>query len=251
MSLPIYCRPSDIVTADATWSVTAGANAAAYPLANLSDLASHTVAKSTGTTITYRATFGSAQSLDGVAFINTNATAITLSNGAGLSESIAIPATPLDGLPLDPWTDLRQVANHSSTTWDIALTGPSGVALGLPLLVETMRSIPLLWNGLGEDEQHQTIVHQTDYGVRLKLGLGVRQRVVRARLVQESFRTDLLALARDARGPKSSFLLVLDSTLNDARYVDLTSDLLSTSRLNHHATEAVLEFTEQQKGWLD
>ena len=122
--------------------------------------------------------------------------------------------------------------------------------IGLPLLVETLRSIPLLWNGLGEDEQHQTIVHQTDYGVRLKLGLGVRQRVVRARLVQESFRTDLLALARDARGPKSSFLLVLEPTQNDARYVDLTSDVLSQSRLNHHATESVLEFTEQQKGWL-
>jgi hypothetical protein len=246
----LYAKYSDIVTAGATWSVTAGANAAAYPLANVFDLKAHTVAKSTGTTITYRATFAGAQALEALAFINTNATAIQVTNGAGLNVAVSIPAIPGDALNLDPWKDLRGIGNTSSTTWNFALTGPSGVALGIPILASTIRTMPLLWAGLTEDEQHLGIIHPTDYGVRLKLGLGVRQRVIRGELIHETFRTSLLALLRDAQGPLRSFLFILDDAQNDALYVDLTDDVTSVSRLNPRASHVNVVFTEQQKGWL-
>lgn len=245
-----YAKYSDIVTVAATWSVTAGTAESAYPVSNLDDLRPWLVARSTGTTITYRATFGGAQALQAVAFINTNATAIQLTNGAGLSQAVSIPSTPDDGLTLDPWIDLTNVANASSTTWNIALTGPSGVALGVPVLVATLRTMPLLWSGLEEDERHGTIVHETEYGVRLKLGFGIRQRVWRGEFIRESFRADLLALLRDARGPLRSFLLVPDHTQNDALLVDLTDDSTTFARRHPRITGAAATFTEQQKGWL-
>lgn len=250
MSGPLYCRPSDILTDAATVSVVAGATATDYPVANISDRKAHSVAKSTGTGITYRAVFGVAKSIDAVALINTNATAVQLTNSAGLNVAIPIPTTPEDGLNIDPWIDLRAVANTSSTTWNIALTGPTGVALGEWLLVDTLRSIPVLWKGLEEEERHATIVHETDYGVRLRLGLGVRQRIKRGRLVRESFRPDLLSLRRDARGVLRSCLLLIDPSQNDALYGDLTTDTQTVERIFKTASGADVAFTEQQKGWL-
>lgn len=250
MSRALYCRPSDILTDAATVSVTSGATAAAYPVANISDRKAHSVAKSSGTSITYRAVFGGSKTLQGVVLVNTDATAVTLSNAAGLSVSIAIPSTPEDGLHLDPWIDLRDVANTSSATWNIALTGPSGVALGEWLLIETWRDLPILWDALQEGETHGTILHVTDYGVRLKLGLGVRQRVVTGRTIHDSFRASLVALQRDAEGPRSAFALILDQAQNDALYVDLTDDTRSVNRIHPRASNIPLAFIEQQKGWL-
>lgn len=244
----LYCRPSDIVIP--TWSLVSGTNDTDYPITNLALSAPWETARATGTGITYRATFGGAQSLQAVAFINTDATAIQLTNGAGLNQAVTIPATPGDGLHLDPWIDLRGLGNTSSTTWNIALTGPTGVALGTPLLVATLREMPLLWNGLQEPEQHKALIAMTDYGVRQKLGLGVRQRVVQGRVIHESFRPDLVALQRDARGPLEAFLLILNPDDSDALYVDLTTDTRVPTRINHRATETPLVFTEIQKGWL-
>jgi hypothetical protein len=255
--MALYSRPSDIVTAGATWSVQAGSVDALYPLANLSDAFVYTVAKSGATTITYRATFAGAQSLDAIAFINTNATAIQVTNGAGLNEAVTIPALPLDGLYLDPWVDLRTVANASSTTWDIALTGPSGVALGMPVLVETLRELKIQWTPNPSDrETHRTIVHVTDYGVKKKLGLGVRYRGLHATALGEEVRDDLLALERDTQGQFKNFLLIRDEDDTDAMLVDLATDLREflyvapTETAGQYLDSITLDFDEQQKGWL-
>ncbi len=246
----LYCRPSDILTPSGTVTVSAGTAESAYPVANVRDRLAHTVVKSTGTTITLQAVFGASKTIQAVALINTNATAAVLTNNAGLNVSIQIPTVPADTLGIDPWLDLRAVALTSSTTWHLALTGPTGVALGEWLLVETVRTMPILWAGLEEDEQHRTIVHTTDYGVRKKLPLGVRQRAIRGGTLLETFRPDLLALQRDAQGDSGNFLLVIDSHQNDALYVDLTTDTRTVSRIHPKASGIPVAFTEQQKGWL-
>jgi hypothetical protein len=235
----------------------AGSVDSAYPLTNLYDLRPWLVAKATGTSITYRATFGIAQALDAIAFINTNATAIQVTNGAGLSLAVTIPSTPEDTLHLDPWIDLREAASASSTTWDIALTGPTAVALGLPVLVESLRDIQIQWEPQPVDlESHGTIVHSTDYGVKLKFGLGVRGRGLRGKVRGENVRADMLTLERDARGQLYSFLLIRDDDSNDAMWVDLTTDqrelmyVAPTSTEGEYVHDMPVEFTEQQKGWL-
>lgn len=250
--MALYCRPSDIKITAATWSIVAGAVQAAYPLTNLSDLLAYTVVKSTTGGITYRATYGGAQALEALAFINTDATAIQVTNGAGFNQAIAIPATPEDSLHLDPWMDLRGLANTSSTTWDFALTGPTGVAMGAILPVATLRTLRILWDPPPvEAEGHPALVHRTEYGVKLKYGMGVRTRGPRGMVRRETVRTDMLALQRDAHGQLKNFLLVLDSDRNDALYVDLATDVRELLRLGpSYVSEMALEFEEQQKGFL-
>lgn len=248
MGAPLYARPSDNLATVATISVTAGAADASYPATNVNDGKSHSVVRSTGTSITLRATFGASKTLEAVALINTNATGATLTNGAGLNESITIPTTPEDGLPLDPWIDLRGLANTGSTTWDIALTGPSGVGLGELLLIETLRDLPLQY-GLKQRDLHRCSLQETDYGVRLKYSMGVRRRsVAGGAILTETLRAALLSLQRDAFGPYSEFLLIPDADVNDALCVDLTAETLEVLRDYPLMSRIALEFTEAQKG---
>lgn len=250
--MSLLARPSDLVHDDATWSITAGAINALYPQSNLHDRKAHTVARATGTGITHRATFGAAQALQAIALIHTDATAVQITNGAGLNQAMAIPTEPGDGLPLDPWIDLRALANTSSTQWDIALTGPSGVAVGEILLVETVREIQILLEPMPEErEAHRLIRHRTDYGVFLKFGFGVRQRRVRGSQLGESARDEIMALERDARGGLRNFLLIIDDDRNDALFVDLEDDERAIGHLlplDSELATGTLVFQEQQKG---
>lgn len=250
--MSLIARPSDLVHDEPTWSIAAGAINALYPQSNLHDRLAHTVARASGTTITHRATFGGAQTLQAIALIHTDATAVQITNGAGLNQAMSIPTEPQDGLPLDPWIDLRLLANTSSTQWNIALTGPSGVGVGEILLVETLREIQILLQPAPEErEAHGSIRHRTDYGVFLKFGFGVRQRAVRGSRMGETARSEILALQRDARGGLRNFLLIIDDDRNDALYVDLEEDERAFGHLmplDEEIAEVSLIFREQQKG---
>lgn len=244
----LYARPADLLQEAGTWSITAGAADSAYPLTNLYDAKAYTLCKSTGTTITFRITFGAAKTLEAIAFINTNATAIQVTNGAGLSQAVTIPSTPADGRRLDPWIDLRGLSNVSSTTWDIALTGASGVGLALPLLAQTVRTLPILW-GMERTEAHPTIEHVTDYLVAHRYSLGIRARVYQGQVHRETARQDLETLTRGAKGAYTPFLFVPDTATNDAWCVHMTSDLSAAQQFTSIA-DAAFTFTEAQKGIL-
>lgn len=253
--MPLIARPSDIP--QAVWTVQSGSAHADHPIANLNDRLAHTLVRSTGTTITFRGTFSGNVTLIAFAFINTNATGITLSNPAGLSQAVTIPAAPLDGHRLDPVILLTGLANRTDDVWDIALTGPSGVGLGVPVPIVTLRDLYIRWEPTSSEfEGHPTIILPTDSGVRIKVGRGVRsRRPLRGLVRSETARTDLLALSRDAEGPLHNFLLIVDDTINDACWVDLTTDEREFQRIApgvSPATEDVydvpVEFTEQQKG---
>jgi hypothetical protein len=221
-----------------------------YPVTNLNDRKAHSVCRATGTSLHVRATFAAPVTLEGIHLVHTNATDATLSNGAGLGQALDIASTPLDGLPLDPWKDLRGLANRTSTTWDLTLTGPSGVGLGELVLIQTLRSMPFQW-GLSDGNQHRMSLKETDYGVRLKYTMGVRQRVYSGSLFldSDSMMADLVALQRDARGAFYPFTFVPDLDENDAVYVDLTVDTYAFTRVAPSAGQvSSLQLTEQQKG---
>src|SRR5258706_16001763 len=101
----IIARNSDLIEPSATLSTTAGTIDSLYPLINAQSPYPWEMARFTGTSGTIRATFGAAKLLQAVGFINTDATAITLTNNNGLSQVIPIPATPLDGRRKNPWID--------------------------------------------------------------------------------------------------------------------------------------------------
>lgn len=248
--MALYCRPSDIITDGGSgFAWQAGVADPNYPIANAKDRLSHTVAKVTGTTGTIRTTFASAKTLQAVAVINTNATAIQLTNGAGLNQAISIPSTPEDGLRLDPWIDLRSLGLTSSTQWDLAFTAGTAVAVGEVLLVQTLRTLRILWDETPEEHQsHGIRKYETEYGVKLKHGMGVRTRAVEGTALRDTLRDDILSLSRDASGELENFLLILDSDLNDAMYVDLETDVLRILRVAPCIAQCKLRFREQQKG---
>lgn len=246
-----YARPSDLLQDLVTPTLTAGAAAAAFPLANLKDRKAHTVFKSTGTGATIQWVFGSAKTLQAIALIHHKlaGATVTLTNNAGMAaQTITIPANSEDGHAIDPWKSLLGVGSASATTWILTITGAATVvAIGEVLLIETLRTLPILW-GVDDRETHAGILHETDYGVRLKYTMGVRQRYVKGRVKVESARADLLSLQRDARGVLKNFPLILDSAVNDALFVDLTTDGRTFLRRLPAFSEVDLEFTEQQKG---
>lgn len=251
----LYARYGDLRTGD-TISVTAGSEDANYPRANVIDLVSHTVGKFTGTSGTYRRTFGGAVSVQAAVFVNTNATAIQLTNNAGLNEAVSIPTTPDDGHPLDPWIDLRQVANTTATQWNAALTGPAGVRLGEFLLIATIRTLYALWQPTTiEDEAHPVVHNETDYAVDLDYSMGVRVRRGELTAREEDGRAAFLALERAQLGRQRPWVLIPNDALNDALLVKLATDSTrigaiagSPTVANAYVSDVALAVKEIQKG---
>lgn len=248
----LYCRPTDIKTADATISLTSGTVNSSFPLTNIQDLNPAKPTKTTGTAATFRATFGAPVVLEMVSFgpHNLAGATVTLTNGAGLSRPITIPSNREDGLSVNPFDDFSAVAQatRTSTTWDLVITGAAAnIAIGEWQLIATKRTLDIRW-GVEDTEDHRTIVHETDYGAKLKYWLGVSQRSLRAKVNRESERANLLSLIRSAQGQYKAFILILDSSVNDAWLVDLATDAREFTREHTNITDVDLGFVELQRG---
>ena len=217
----LYGKYSDNVCPSATLSLTVGAANASYPLTNLQDLKPNTPFKATGTSATIRATFGAGKALQAVGLVwhNLYGLTITVTNNAAMaSQSLVVPAVSDDGLPVNPWLDLRTVTT-SATQWNFEITGAAAnIAIGELILIETVRTMPIRW-GVEVVERHPAIVHRTDYHVPLIYGMGVRYRVLTGDITRASELAALKALHRDARGTRYPWWFVLDSDVNDAMFV--------------------------------
>ncbi len=216
-----YCRPADNLATTASVSLTAGTAAAAFPLANVKDLLAHSVFKATGTSCTIRFTWGSPVTPEAISihFHNLAGATVTISNGAGFSNGLPIPANTADGHCLDPWEDYRGLANRNSTTWDVAITGASAnVAIGEIVIWGTVREAELDRGAVSEEDQ-VSIVHEGDYHPRIHCyRLGTRVRAFSDHITPLTTASDLLTLSRGAKGPLLPFALVPDSTVNDALF---------------------------------
>lgn len=246
----LYALPTDIVTAAATLSLTAGAANAAFPLTNLQDGNPAKPFKATGTSCTIRATFGGATTLRGISFgpHNLAGATVAISNNGGMgSTAIPIPANREDGLSVNPFL---QFTPSAATQWSLAISGAAAnVAIGELQLIVQFHAIELLL-GAQESEKHQTIVNVTDYGVKLKSWLGVAQRRVHGTVLLDSDIATFLTLIRSAKGQYSNLLLAMDADVNDAMLVDLMTDERSVSWItpNSEIGNLDLDFLEVQRG---
>jgi hypothetical protein len=251
--MPLYCRPSDILSTQATLSLPLGSEQAAFPLTNSQDRLAHTVFKAVATTaLTIRLTFSTPKTAQALALIHHNlsgASSVTVTNAAGFNNALAIASNSEDGHCIDPWKSYVGLANVSSTVWDIAIQGSPATAwaIGEIVFVETLRTLNVRYE-VEEEEKHAAIVQVTDYGVRNKYGMGVRQRSIYGTAFKDSERDDIVSLQRDARGPLKNFLLVLQSSENDAIYVDLDTESRTFTRIFRGFTDVDLRFVEQVKG---
>lgn len=249
-----YCRPADNLAPNATLSLTAGVEDAAFPLTNLQDRKAKTVFKSTGTGATIRSTFGSPVTLEGIAlhFHKLAGATVTVTNAAGFNRALTIPANTADGHCLDPWDDYRGLANRTSNVWDVAITGAATVvAIGELVWIQTLRELELD-RGAVTDEDHPAVVHAGDYHPVIGVyRLGSRVRAFRAHITPQTSADDLLTLHRGATGPLLPFTLIPDSTVNDALFGHLASPLhafLEALPRGSGARETDLNFVEAIRG---
>jgi hypothetical protein len=254
MSTVLYCRPADNVAPSATLSLTAGTEDAAFVLANMQDLKAHTVFKSTGTGATIRSMFGAPVTLEGLAlcFHKLAGATVTVTNAAGFSKGLTIPANTADGHCIDPWDDYRDLALTTSNVWDIAIAGAATVvAIGEIVWIETLREM-LLDIGPSFDDGQPAIVHPGDYHPRVNAySMGSRVRWFRGTCTPTDLADDLLTLNRAALGPLRPFALIPDSTKNDALYAHLATDIQKHVESQARGTgvrRTSVEFVESVRG---
>lgn len=255
----LYCRASDIITDQATISLTVGAVNAAFPLANIQDRRPGKPTKTTGTTATIRATFGAPVVLEMVSFgpHNLAGATVTLTNNSGLSVSMPVAANYESGLSRNPFLDLTSIllATRTASQWNLVITGAAAnIAIGEWQLITTKRALNI-WpatgggTGAGEGQRFRTVTIPTDYDDdSMKYSFGVKRRTFTCRIRLESERAAMLSLHDDAKGSFRSFLFVPDSSVNDAHLVTAPDELTFTRQLPTPITEVDIEFLEVQRG---
>lgn len=250
-----YARPSDNVAPLATWTVTAGALDAAFPVANISDLNPAKPVKATGTSLSLRATFGGSQTIKAVVLVNHNiagATVALTNNGGMASQPIVIPANTEDGQSVNPFKDISLVASNSGTQWTIAITGaPVNIRIGEILLLAEWRTLtPNVDWGVDVDEIHPAIIHRTDAAVRLVYDLGVRWREVTGIITgaTDAQRAALMSLARDARNHVKNWAFVLDPLVNDAMFLHFADERITTKLEYLDRNPFPLKLQEESRG---
>lgn len=219
-----YTRPSDNVSPNATWSVVSGTAATGYPAANVADLNPAKPFKATGTSVTLRATFGSAQVLKGVALANHNgagATTRKITSGSGLDQTIAIEANS-GGQCVNPILDFSSASSgqRTSTTFDIELSGGvlGNIAIGEIVLLTELRDLPWSW---GVRTKPQRLVkRQTTFGGTL---LQYNKRVLVHRFSAEIELADdeaaLRLLEMESQGEVFPWVLWPDTSVNRCHLV--------------------------------
>ena len=237
--------PSDDLITSATVSATN--ENATYPDGNLQnyDPADPFKATTTATTITVTHTSAARRA---VAFINT-------SNLVGASTFTVggVAVTPVartaDGQCVNCWRDLSLGA---ATSTSIVISGaPATVQIGRICLVSTLRELNWVWGSggqVGEDYDWPTNEITTFGGSTLMYNKGYRVRRASGRVMRETDRQTLLALAQSAQGRNIPFLFIPDVDVNDAWYVRLSSNTLRALKRMRNVTEVPIEVEDVSMG---
>jgi hypothetical protein len=230
-----YARPSDIITADLTWTAPAGtvSSDTDYGLASLYD---EQMAKPTKFTdvpavaIRVVGDAGVATRVDGMALPNSkNIPAGTVMKAQmgndptfatyAVSVDVTMGASGLDGHVASPWANFVAASGYSVSgyryvSWYVPAVA-SAPWLGELLVMSHLREFSV-WPQFGTRGQTVPFLENiyTEYGVRR-----VTKRLIRQRRVSYPFRgrdtdfDDLQALVQDCGGVATPFFLVANSTV--------------------------------------
>lgn len=217
----------------ATFSMTN--ELATYPATNGNDKQPWNPMRSTTTGTVITLTWGGSVTLQafGIHMHNLVGATVTLANGGGFSQVIAIPARTARGRCVDAWLDMRLLANTSAAVWTLTISGASANAtIGEIVAVETASDLPWLVDGpleIGERELAEIIT--TTYGVKRKLEYFVRIRMARGRTVEGIDQTMLYDLWKTVGGLNDPFLFVPNVDVNDAWLVEFDSDTIQWAHM--------------------
>lgn len=168
MATPIIQSADENILRDAAWSGTAPE--ATYSLDTLERIQPSARILFGATSATITATIASRRG-DVLAIPVSNATGLTLTNGAGLSEAIPIPTLPASRIPLTIVCDLTVLepnpATRTSTTWTFAFTGSANILLGGAILIYNPLTEFASWDFLWGSQYGREafgVQHENEYG---------------------------------------------------------------------------------------
>lgn len=264
MANTIISLPADNKAASGIITLDTGTANASYPLANLSDLIVAKPFKTTTTgAVVVKWDYTSAQRLDVVALpmhnipfgitVNFQGNATDAWGAPTLNAVLTMPGFNSDGMPVGgAWVDLTAVAGYSVSGfrfWRLSIATPSQVtALGEIWLGTTKRQIRNFTKGTVRPRRRVAITRVTELGVPLPYDLGVTLRGITATIFNVGAAyTDLVTLYDAVKGPVNPFLLIPDSSVNDALIGRLVSAFDPTT-LGPGTTRVTMQFNEDSRG---
>jgi hypothetical protein len=241
MGAVLFGKRGDNVASLATITIESGVADATYPPAFLVDGLPQKPAKLAGTTGAWLFDFGAPKRVDVAALIHHNLTAglnvrlqANAANAWGaptVDAAFTIPAYFDDGFPVNPWIDLTAVGGYSAggfRYWRLVIVGvnTAPVAIGEVWLGATKRVLsPNITWGEKANDRRMIVENRTNHGVSTIYDLGTTIRRFSGTLdTTDAGRDALRSWWRDARGRFHPFLLVPDSSVNDALLVRWASE---------------------------
>jgi hypothetical protein len=227
----VYCRPTDIVTANA--AITASAADSGYPPSLLGNKNPAHPAKLTTTSGWFLFTFTAAQILAMVALIQHNldaGLAVYLQANSSdswasppLSVAFTIPAIRADNFRWNVYLDLSAVSPRTYKYWRVYVSGTNSynVAIGEVLLIATKRTLsPNIEASFTRELNHPVIEHKTDANVPTIYDLGIQWETIHATIKNtETGADDQETLFRSAGGRSQPFLFIQDPGTTEPLYV--------------------------------
>lgn len=214
-----YAAPlNEWVVPEGTLSWASGTVDASYPASEAKDGDSASATKITGTSGTLRATLGGSRLAVGAAIFWTNATSISLQNGAGLNVAMTPMARDGDGYINASWIDLTGIALTTSNVWDWVLSksGSQPIEVGEIRLVKTWSDIPLLYGIKTARRRPGNELLTTRLGSELEWVSNVRAEAWGGTLNQHDYLDAMRELEAQSSGSRMPFVLIPNTTINRA-----------------------------------
>ena len=270
MSL-LHDLPTDKQTG--TWSQTGGVVNSVYPLTNIDDDKpwNPTVFTTNPTSLTID--FATAKRVDVVSFIHCKFDAAAVihvqMNSTNTWASPTVDGTLVvagpaeDSMPANPFIDLTAVSGYSTgglrylnikivsgqssllSFGNVRISGRKRTITGFTGTQPRDRAI-----GASDNEGHPLIERPTDAGAQLGYGRGTRARLVSGMIrCRDAGFADLQSWTRASRGRLKPFLLIPDSTINEAIFAKWGADgNLQRSTVGPSIHDVPVEWEEVGRG---
>lgn len=223
-----------------------------YPATNGNNKMPWDPLKSTTVNTVITLTFSGDVTLEAFSIIHHNLVGATvdLANGVGFLQPIVIPARTSRGRCVNPWLDMRGLANTTDDVWTLTVAGAlANVSIGEIVAVGTLSDLPLVVNEPPEFGERELVeIITTSYGVRRKLEYHTRMRHARGRLVEDVDQATVYALWQTVGGVTDPFLFIPDVDINDAWLAEFDSDTVQWSRSTPNVHPMSIGLTEVSGG---
>ena len=252
MTGPAYFALPSVEKYGTVSSITATNINSLYPLSNSQGNDPADTTKSTSITTVISMVFPS--DITPVAYMvaNTNATSISLSNGAGMTaQAITIPSRTGDGQILNGWKNMIGVSSATDDVWTLTLpkSGSEVLEFGRVCIVTSLYNAGVIWgSGQGPKigiERPGQVENVTRLGTVWRAQSGVQFRTFSGQVRRTTHLANFQALEALANGSGTGFMFIPDFQANEAWFARLTDQSrYAWQRQSEHVATFGLDIAE-------